>query len=44
MTLLVPQFMAPLYTTSGGHTAIIGCLASMAIGFLLLKRIVSVRF
>ena len=44
MTLLSPEYMAPLYTTSGGHTLIVGCLVSMAIGSLLLKRIVSVRF
>ena len=44
MTLLSPEYMAPLYTTSGGHMLIVGCLVSMAIGSLLLKRIVSVRF
>jgi tight adherence protein B len=44
MTLLSPSYMAPLYTTSGGHTAIVACVVSMAIGSLLLKRIVSVRF
>jgi tight adherence protein B len=44
MTLLSPAYMAPLYTTSGGHTAIVVCGVSMAIGSLLLKRIVSVRF
>ena len=36
--------MAPFYTTSGGHMLIVGCLVSMGIGSLLLKRIVSVRF
>lgn len=44
MTLLSPSYMSPLYTTSGGHTLIVACLVSMAIGSLLLKRIVSVRF
>jgi tight adherence protein B len=44
MTLLSPSYMAPLYTTSGGHTAIVVCAVSMAIGSMLLKRIVSVRF
>jgi Flp pilus assembly protein TadB len=44
MTLLSPSYMAPLYTTSSGHTAIVVCAVSMAIGSLLLKRIVSVRF
>ena len=44
MTLLSPDYMAPLYTTSGGHKLIVVCVVSMAIGSLLLKRIVSVRF
>ena len=44
MTLMSPSYMAPLYTTSGGHMLILGCGVSMAIGSLLLKRIVSVRF
>jgi tight adherence protein B len=44
MTLLSPSYMAPLYTTSGGQTAIVACAVSMAIGSLLLRRIVSVRF
>ncbi len=44
MTLLSPDYMAPLYATSGGHVLIVGCLVSMGIGSLLLKRIVSVRF
>jgi tight adherence protein B len=44
MTLMSPSYMAPLYTTSGGHMLTVGCIASMGIGSLLLKRIVSVRF
>jgi tight adherence protein B len=44
MTLLSPAYMAPLYTTSGGHMLIVACGVSMAIGSLFLKRIVSVRF
>jgi tight adherence protein B len=44
MTLLSPSYMAPLYTTSGGHTLIVVCAVSMAIGSLLIKRVVSVRF
>jgi tight adherence protein B len=44
MTLLSPEYMAPLYTTSQGHVLIGVCLASMGVGALLLKRIVSVRY
>jgi tight adherence protein B len=44
MTLLSPEYMAPLYTTSSGHVLIGVCLTSMAIGALFLKRIVSVRY
>jgi len=44
MTVLSPTYMAPLYSTSGGHAVIVGCLISMAIGSLFLKRIVSVRY
>jgi tight adherence protein B len=44
MTLLSPQYMAPLYTTSSGHVLIGVCLTSMAIGALFLKRIVSVKY
>jgi tight adherence protein B len=44
MTLMSPSYMAPLYSTSDGHTLIVACVVSMAIGSLLLKRIVSVRF
>jgi tight adherence protein B len=44
MTLISPSYMAPLYTTSGGHILMVVCLTSMAIGGLLLKRIVSVRY
>jgi tight adherence protein B len=44
MTLLSPEYMAPLYTTSSGHALIGVCLTSMAIGALFLKRIVSVKY
>ena len=44
MTLLSPSYMAPLYTKSSGQVLIGVCLASMAIGGLFLKRIVSVRY
>jgi tight adherence protein B len=44
LTLISPEYMAPLYATSGGHVLIGICLASMAIGALFLKRIVSVKY
>jgi tight adherence protein B len=44
MTLINPSYMSPLYTTSGGHVLIAMCLTSIAIGGLILKRIVSVRY
>jgi tight adherence protein B len=44
MTLISPSYMAPLYSTSGGQILIVLCLTSMAIGGLLLKKIVSVRY
>jgi tight adherence protein B len=44
MSLLSPSYMAPLYTTSGGHILIAVCLTSMAIGSVFLKQIVSVRY
>jgi tight adherence protein B len=44
MTLLSPQYMAPLYTTSTGHVLIGVCLTSMAVGALFLKQIVSVKY
>jgi tight adherence protein B len=44
MTLISPTYMAPLYTTSTGHVVIGVCLASMGVGALFLKRIVSVRY
>jgi tight adherence protein B len=44
MALLSPSYVAPLYTTSGGHVAIGVCLTSMTIGALFLKRIVSVKY
>ena len=44
MTLLSPSYMAPLFTTSSGHMVMVVCAISMAIGSLLLKRVVAVRF
>ena len=44
MTLISPAYMTPLFTTSSGHVLIGICLTSMAIGSLILKRIVSVRY
>lgn len=44
MTLISPSYMRPLFTTSGGHILIAFCLTSMALGALVLKRIVSVRY
>jgi tight adherence protein B len=44
MTLINPSYMSPLYTTSGGQVLMAICLTSIAIGALLLKRIVSVRY
>jgi tight adherence protein B len=44
MTLLSPAYMAPLYTTSNGQKLMIACVVSMAVGSLVIKRIVSVRF
>jgi Flp pilus assembly protein TadB/Mg-chelatase subunit ChlD len=44
MTLISPSYMTPLYTTTGGHILMVLCLTSIAVGGLLLKRIVSVRY
>jgi tight adherence protein B len=44
MTLISPSYMAPFWTTSTGHFLIGFCLTSMALGGLILKRIVSVRY
>jgi Flp pilus assembly protein TadB len=44
MTLISPSYMKPLYTTSGGHILMVLCLTSIAIGGLLLKKTVSVRY
>jgi tight adherence protein B len=43
ITLLNRSYMAPLYQTSTGHIMIILALVMMAIGSLLLKKIVSFR-
>jgi tight adherence protein B len=44
MSLINPSYMAPMFTTSVGHVLIGFCLASMTIGGLILKRIVSVGY
>jgi tight adherence protein B len=44
MTLISPHYMAPLFTKSAGHVVIALCLTSMAIGSLVLKKIVNVRY
>ena len=44
MTLINPAYMSPLYSTHTGHVLIGVCLASMAIGALVLKKIVNVRY
>ena len=43
LTLLNPSYMAPLYSTSTGHTLIIGGLVMMAFGSLILKKLVSFK-
>jgi Flp pilus assembly protein TadB len=44
MSLISPSYMAPLFTTSAGQILIGISLASMAIGGLVLKRIVTVNY
>jgi tight adherence protein B len=44
MTLINHTYMSPFYKTSTGQFLIGFCLVSMAIGALLLKRIVSVKY
>jgi tight adherence protein B len=43
LTLLNPDYMAPLYNTSTGHTLIMVGLVMMAFGSLILKKLVSFR-
>jgi tight adherence protein B len=43
LTLLNPSYMAPLYNTSTGHNLIMVGLVMMAIGSLILKKLVSFR-
>jgi tight adherence protein B len=43
LTLINPDYMSPLYNTSTGHTLIMVALVQMAIGSLLLKKIVSFK-
>ena len=44
MSLINPTYMAPMFTMSVGHVLIGMCLVSMAIGSLILKRIVTVGY
>jgi tight adherence protein B len=44
MTLINPGYMAPFYKTSTGQFLIGFCLTSMAIGGLVLKKIVNVKY
>jgi tight adherence protein B len=44
MTLINPGYMAPFYKTSTGQFLMGFCLTSMAIGGLLLRKIVNVRY
>jgi tight adherence protein B len=43
LTLLNRTYMDPLWHTSQGHTLVIGMLVVMALGALMLKKIVSFR-
>jgi tight adherence protein B len=43
LTLLNPSYMSPLYDTSSGHMLIILGLVMMAVGSLILKKIVSFK-
>jgi tight adherence protein B len=43
LTLLNPSYMSPLYGTSAGHMLIILGLVMMAVGSLILKKIVSFK-
>jgi tight adherence protein B len=44
MTLINPSYMAPFYKTSTGQFLMGFCITSMAIGGLVLKKIVNVRY
>jgi tight adherence protein B len=43
LTLMNPSYMAPLFQTSAGHKMIVVSLVMMAVGSLLLKKIVSFK-
>ena len=43
LTLMNPEYMAPLYHTSAGHILIVGGVVMMTIGSLVLKKIVSFK-
>ena len=43
LTALNPSFMSPLYNTSAGHKLVFSGLVMMAIGSLILKKIVSFK-
>jgi tight adherence protein B len=43
LTLLNPEYMSPLYSTSAGHMLIVLGLVMMGVGSLILKKIVSFK-
>jgi tight adherence protein B len=43
LTLINPEYMAPLYDTQAGHMLVAGGLVMMALGSLILKKIVSFK-
>ena len=43
LTLINPSYMAPLFHTSAGHTLCLISVVQMAIGSLMLKKIVSFK-
>jgi Flp pilus assembly protein TadB len=43
LTLINHSYMAPLYTTSIGHTLVVIALIMMAIGAVVLRRMVKPR-
>jgi tight adherence protein B len=43
LTLIDHNYMAPLYTTSAGHTLVVIALIMMSIGAVVLRRMVKPR-
>jgi tight adherence protein B len=43
LTAMNPEYMSPMYTTGLGHAMIAGGLVMMAIGSLVLRRIVAFK-